>query len=110
MEAMRLRVKDLDFSLGQITVRDGKGEKDRVTVLPQTLVDKLRSHLRRVKMLHDEDRAKGYGEVALPYALSRKYRNAARDWGWQYVFPASKLSHAPGEEQLRRHHLAESVV
>jgi site-specific recombinase XerD len=74
MEAMRLRVKDLDFSLGQITVRDGKGEKDRVTVLPQTLADKLRSHLRRVKMLHDEDRAKGYGEVALPYALSRKYR------------------------------------
>src|SRR5205085_4365703 len=110
MEAMRLRVKDLDFELSQITVRDGKGEKDRRTVLPQTIMPELKQHLRQVRLLHAADCAAGHGEVWLPYALARKYSHAGREWGWQYVFPATKLSCAPGEQRLRRHHLAETAV
>lgn len=110
LEAMRLRVKDVDFESRQITVRSGKGEKDRVTMLPQALTEPLRGHLRRVKLQHQEDCARGLGEVSLPYALERKYPRAAREWGWQYVFPASKLSGAGLGGSPPRHHLDESVV
>lgn len=80
MEAVRLRVKDLDFASGEILVRDGKGEKDRRTMLPRPLVEPLRRHLGRVRMLHEKDPGKGFGEVYLPYALARKYPSAAREW------------------------------
>lgn len=110
MEAMRLRVKDLDFDLGQIVVRDGKGEKERLTILPQTVAPELKQHLTQVRLLHAADCAAGHGEVWLPYALARKYPHAGREWGWQYVFPATKLAHAPGEKRLRRHHLNETAV
>jgi integron integrase len=110
LEALRLRVKDVDFGMQQIIVRDGKGEKDRVTMLPRALSARLQSHLRKVKLMHEEDCARGYGQVALPYALGRKYPRADREWAWQYVFPASKLSHAPNEMVLRRHHLHESAA
>jgi integron integrase len=107
MECVRLRVKDIDFGYGQITVRDGKGEKDRRTVLPASLADPLKTQLTRVKMLHDEDLGRGFGSVYLPYALERKYPNASREWGWQWVFPASSLSVDPRSGLTRRHHASE---
>jgi integron integrase len=107
MECVRLRVKDVEFSRGEILVRDGKGGKDRVTMLPQSVAEPLQEHLRRVKALHLEDVAQGYGEVWLPHALDKKYPNAARDWGWQYVFPSVKLSVDPRSGKMRRHHLDE---
>ncbi len=110
IEALRLRVKDVDFGRNQITVRDGKGEKDRVTMLPQTIVEDLHLHLKRVRLMHEEDCAKSYGEAWLPYALSRKYLNAGSEWGWQYVFPSAKLSQAPEGGKIRRHHLSETPV
>lgn len=110
MEALRLRVKDVDFAAGQIVVRDGKGAKDRVTVLPQSLAKSLRRHLDGVKLLHESDRAHGHGTVWLPDALSRKYPNAAREWGWQYIFPATKLSLGAQDDRPQRHHLHESAV
>ncbi len=110
MECLRLRVKDVDFAQRQIIVRDGKGMKDRVTVLPDSLVEPLQAHLRRVKMIHEQDLGKGYGAVYLPYALDRKYPNAARDWCWQYVFPARRLSNDPRSGAVRRHHVHESSV
>jgi integron integrase len=110
MECLRLRVKDLDFSNQQILVRDGKGAKDRVVMLPATLEDELRHHLRGVKHLHQDDLRSGRGAVYLPYALARKYPNAARSWSWQYVFPAHHLSKDPRSGEVRRHHLSESVV
>ena len=101
MECLRLRVKDIDFGYHQIVVRDGKGFKDRVTVLPTRLVEPLRVHLARVRELHQHDLARGGGRVHLPYALDRKYPNAERSWSWQYVFPAAKVSVDPrgGESQ-----------
>jgi integron integrase len=108
MECLRLRVKDLDFDYRTITVRDGKGEQDRVTILPESLIVPLRDHLRIVKRTHEEDLAKGYGAVYLPYALERKYPNAHREWIWQYVFPAGRLSVDPRSGVVRRHHLHES--
>jgi integron integrase len=108
MEALRLRVKDIDFAQHQIVVRAGKGDKDRVTVLPASLEQPLRQHLDRVSALHQQDLAKGYGEVSLPYALDRKYPHAGREWGWQYVFPSTRLSLDPRSGQVRRHHLDES--
>jgi integron integrase len=108
LECLRLRVKDLDFAYRQITIRDGKGEKDRVTMLPQSLVEPLQEHLRRVRMIHDRDLDNGYGAVYLPYALDRKYPNANKEWCWQYVFPAATLSKDPRSDSLRRHHLGES--
>ena len=108
MECVRLRVKDVDFARREIVVRDGKGEKDRVTMLPESLIAPLQEHLRQVQQLHRRDLAAGYGAVYLPYALDRKYPNAAREWGWQYVFPASKLSVDPRSGVKRRHHLHES--
>jgi len=110
MECLRLRVKDLDFSQHQILVRDGKGEKDRVTMLPESLLSPLRDHLRIVKQTHEQDLAKGHGAVHLPYALGRKYPNAEREWIWQYVFPANRLSVDPRSDAVRRHHIHESSL
>jgi integron integrase len=111
MECLRLRVMDIDFAQSQIIVRDGKGEKDRVTMLPASLVKPLQEHLTRVKLLHDRDLAQGHGYVDLPYALARKYPNANREWIWQYVFPSRSLSkdpQNPQSNQLYRHHAHES--
>jgi len=110
MECLLLRVKDLDFAHRQILVRDGKGEKDRVTMLPESLVSPLQDHLRIVKRTHEEDLAKGYGAVYLPYALERKYPNAEREWLWQYIFPANRLSVDPRSGIVRRHHIHESSL
>lgn len=107
MEAVRLRVKDVDFHYRQITVRDGKGSKDRVTVLPDSLIPLLRAHLERVQALHQRDLEAGGGSVYLPYALSRKYPNAQREWAWQYVFPAPGRSRDPRSGVERRHHIYE---
>lgn len=92
MECIRLRVKDIDFGMNQIMVRDGKGKIDRVTMLPESVNSDLKEHLKRVKTIHDNDLSRGYGRVFLPYALARKYPNADREWGWQYVFPSGSLS------------------
>jgi integron integrase len=110
MECMRLRIKDIDFGLGQIIVRDGKGGKDRRTMLPDTLREPLQAHLHRVKLLHEHDLSQGQGEVYLPYALERKYPNANREWAWQYVFPATGLSKDPRTGRVRRHHLSETSL
>ncbi|HEX8472802.1 MAG TPA: integron integrase [Pyrinomonadaceae bacterium] len=110
LECVRLRVKDVDFTRLQITVREGKGNKDRVTVLPSTLVEPLQRQLERVKALHEMDVHVGFGHVYLPYALARKYTNAEREWGWQYVFPASKRSLDSRSGQERRHHIAETAL
>ena len=110
MECVRLRVKDLDLSYRQVTIRDGKGERDRRTVLPDRLVAQLAGHLARVRRLHEEDLRLGYGRVYLPYALERKYPNAASEWGWQWAFPASRLSVDPRSGAVRRHHSAEDLL
>jgi integron integrase len=110
MECLRLRVKDVDFEYRQITVRDGKGAKDRVTMLPASLIASLQAHLERVKALHQADLAAGHGDVYLPFALERKYPDANREWGWQYVFPSAKRSRDPRSGFVRRHHAAESVL
>jgi len=110
MECVRLRVKDVDFEYRQITVRDGKGNKDRLTMLPDTCVDPLKRHLLRVKTLHEQDLAAGYGEVYLPFALERKYKNCGKQWAWQYVFPATKRSIDPRSGKERRHHIDEKVL
>jgi len=110
MECVRLRVKDIDFGYMQITVRDGKGEKDRRTVLPATLADPLKRQLAAAKALHEEDLGRGYGRVYLPYALERKYPNAAREWTWQYAFLAGKLSADPRSGEVRRHHASEDAL
>ena len=110
MECLRLRVKDLDFTCGQLTVRDGKGEKDRVTMLPQRLISALERHLQRVKLLHEDDLRVGLGEVYLPYALARKYPQAPKQWGWQYVFPAQNPSIDPRSRITRRHHLSDNAI
>jgi integron integrase len=109
IECLRLRVKDLDLSYRQILVRDGKGAKDRVTMLPEKLIEPLRGHLERVRMLHARDLAEGFGEVHLPFALARKYPRAAKEWAWQYVFPSAHRSADPEDGVVRRHHLDESV-
>ncbi len=110
IEALRLRVKDIDFETMQITVRDGKGAKDRVTMLPVSLCELLREHLTKVKLMHTEDLRRGLGEVWLPFALARKYPNAGKEWAWQYVFPSAKFSTARDENVMRRHHIAESTI
>ena len=109
-ECLRLRVKDIDFAQHQITVYQGKGDKDRRTLLSQSLVEPLREHLRRVKYLHDQDLSGGYGCVYLPNALERKYPNACREWVWQYIFPAPNLSVDPRSGLTRRHHFGERTV
>ncbi len=110
MECVRLRVKEVDFSYRQITVRDGKGEKDRRTVLPTSLLQPLQLQLKYARLLHEEDTRNGHGRVYLPYALSRKYPNAATEWGWQWVFPAKKLSVDPRTGEVRRHHASEDML
>ena len=107
---LRLRVKDIDFENRQIIVRDGKGENDRSTVLPDSVIPDLKLHLESVKELHEKDLREGYGETYLPYALSKKYTNAKRDWAWQYVFPSAQRSTDPQTGQVRRHHLDESIL
>ncbi len=108
MECVRLRVKDIDFEYKSITVRDGKGEKDRIVPLPQTVIPDLRRQIERVRLLHQEDLSAGDGEVYLPYALAAKYPNAAREFIWQYLFPAPKRSLDPRSGKERRHHLDSS--
>ncbi len=110
LEGLRLRVKDVDFDNGQIIVRDGKGEKDRVTVLPESIRESLLEHLRGVWRLHQQDLRAGGGRVQLPYALAVKYPNADREWCWQFVFPAAGLSKDPRSDAIRRHHLHETSM
>jgi len=110
MECLRLRIKDIDFHYNQITVRSGKGAKDRITVLPNLMVDNLKRHLEKVKEIHDMDLKAGFGSVYLPYALERKYKHADQSWAWQYVFPSTKRSIDPRSRIERRHHIHESVI
>ena len=110
MEALRLRVKDVEFSRNEIVVREGKGSKDRVTMLPASLSDLLRAHLAVVKAQHEADLARGLGEVWLPDALATKYPNAPKEWAWQYVFPAAGFSTDPCSGAVRRHHVDEKRV
>jgi integron integrase len=110
LEGLRLRVKDVCFERREILVRDGKGGKDRVTVLPENLILPLQSQLARAKARHDEDLADGYGEVWLPHALAVKYPHAPRVWGWQWVFPSATLSVDLRSGVQRRHHLNEATV
>jgi integron integrase len=107
MECVRLRVKDVDFGRGAIVVRDGKGQKDRITMLPRVAEIPLQRHLRHVRIMHEEDLRQGVGAVYLPFALSRKFPAAAHAWGWQYVFPSMKLSVDPRTGVTRRHHIDE---
>lgn len=109
-ECLKLRVKDVDFGYGQITVRDGKGAKDRVTMLPAQLADPLKRHLERVKALHASDLATGHGDVELPDALARKYPRAPYEWAWKFVFPSHKLSVDPKTGAVRRHHVFENFL
>ncbi|MGA2788846.1 MAG: integron integrase [Verrucomicrobiota bacterium] len=110
MEALRMRVQDVDMKMKQVTVRDGKGAKDRYTTLAEALIPVLHEHLQRVQLIHREDLAAGGGGVYLPGALERKYPNAAREWRWQYVFPARDLSKDPRSGQIRRHHVDEATI
>ena len=110
MECLRLRVKDVDFGNHQIVVRNGKGMKDRVTLLPDSVKQELEAHLEARKRLHEADDARGCGRVYLPYALARKYPNADRQWLWQYVFPAKSLYTDLNSGARMRHHIHESSV
>lgn len=109
-EVLSLRVKDIDFEMNHIIVRDGKGEQDRITVLPQKLIPILKEHLRKVKNLHDKDLSVGLGKTKLPYALAKKYPNANRELGWQYVFPASGFVYDKENKLKFRYHVHESVI
>ncbi len=110
MECLRLRVKDVDFERCEILVREGKGFKDRVTMLPVSLVQPLKQQMERVKTLHDEDLLKGYGDVFMPMALDAKYPKAGKSWGWQYIFPSRNMSVDPRSGVVRRHHSDEKVI
>jgi integron integrase len=110
LECLRLRVQDLDFDLNHIIIRNPKGGRDRVTMLPEAARDRLRDHLLEVRALHERDLTEGFGSVYLPNALARKYPHADRDWKWQYVFPAGSRGIDPRSGVERRHHLHESVV
>jgi integron integrase len=110
LECLRLRVQDIEFEKQQIMVRNGKGGKDRVTVLPHPLIEPLRRQIEKVRIIHEEDLSEGFGEVYLPFALERKYPNAATAFGWQYLFPADKRSRDPRSGKIRRHHLGETVL
>jgi integron integrase len=110
LECCRLRVKDIDFDRKQIVVREGKGGKDRLTLLPERLLPTLKAHLAQVRVLHDQDLAAGYGQVYLPEALARKFPHAGRDWKWQYAFPAAGLSVDPRTGLTRRHHRHENTL
>jgi integron integrase len=110
IEAVRLRVHDFDYDLKEITVRSGKGNKDRITTFPTSVIPLLQNHLLTVKMMHHRDISEGHGAVYLPYALQGKYPNAAKEWQWQYVFPANNLSVDPRSGVIKRHHMDPSVV
>jgi integron integrase len=110
LEGLRLRVKDVDFERRALVVREGKGSKDRVTMIPENLVIPLRGQLSKVKALHQADLAAGYGEVEMPYALDIKYPKAGTQWGWQFVFPSAVRSVDPRSGAIRRHHLYEQSV
>jgi integron integrase len=110
MECVRLRLKDIDFGNRQIIVRDGKGEDDRLTVLPDSLITALQRQIQTVQRIHQTDLGDGFGEVHLPYALARKYPNAARETAWQYLFPSSNLSIDPATKKTMRHHIDESLL
>jgi len=110
MECVRLRVKDVDFHYRQLVVRDGKGQKDRVTMLPERVIEPFDQHLARVKAIHEQDLRDGMGAVYLPFAPDKKYPNAAKEWGWQYVFPASITSIDPRSGIRRRHHTDKTIL
>ncbi|MEO6227520.1 MAG: integron integrase [Thermomonas sp.] len=110
LECLRLRIKDVDFARNEITVRNGKGGKDRRTLLPRSLVEPLQQEIERARVLHGHDLAAGFGKVYLPYALDRKYRNANSEFAWQYVFPALQRSVDPRDDVERRHHVSEGVL
>jgi len=110
MECCRLRVKDIDFGQREILIREGKGAKDRVTMLPDTLIRTLQEHLAKRRRLYEDDLAKGMAEVFLPDALARKYPNAASEWAWQYVFPSGSYSIDPRSGRERRHHIDEKLL
>jgi integron integrase len=110
LESCRLRVKDIDFERRELNIRDGKGEKDRITVLPARLIEPLKERLRRVQSQHERDLKAGAGAVQLPYALGRKYPQAIYDWGWQWIFPATRIYTDLETGERRRHHLHETVV
>jgi integron integrase len=110
MECVRLRVKDVDFERGEIVVRDGKGAKDRRVPLPRRLCEPLRERIERTRIVHAQDCASGWGRVWLPDAIARKYPRAAREFGWQYVFPAARVSVDPRDGTRRRHHVDEAVL
>lgn len=109
MECLRMRVQDIDFESNLIMVRDGKGGKDRRTMLPLGLKDLLKQHLIRIKLIHEKDLKEGFGEVYLPYALDGKYPHASKTWGWQYVFPSGTLAKDPRSQRIGRHHMDESA-
>ena len=109
-ECTRLRIKDIDFTQQSLTIRDGKGEKDRITMLPESLLIPLEEHLRRVKQIHQKDLKDGFGSVYLPSALEKKYPNANREWAWQYVFPGKSISPDPRTGVQRRHHISDSSL
>lgn len=110
MECLRLRIQDIDFAVNLLYVRDGKGGKDRTTVFPNQIKEELKFQIEKVKRIHKKDLANGFGEVYLPDALSVKYKNAAKEIGWQYVFPAKYLSTDPRSDKKRRHHILESSL
>lgn len=110
MEALRLRIKDVDFEGESLTVRSGKGNKDRVTVLPNSLQEPLTEQLEWAQALHKKDKADGFGEVYLPGALAKKYPGAATSWSWQYIFPARNRSHDPRSDRIGRHHVSKTAV
>ena len=110
MECLRLRVKDINFQQKTITLRDTKSNRDRVTILPNSVIEPLKLHIAKVKAQHNQDLANGFGSVELPGLLSKKYKNAEYEWAWQYVFPASQLSRDPRSGIVRRHHLYETSV
>ena len=110
IECVRLRVQDIDFGQKNIIVRQGKGMKDRVTILPNSVIEPLKVHLKKVKLIHQKDLSDGFGSVYMPFALDKKYPNASREWIWQYVFPASKLSIDPRSGITRRHHIDKNTL
>lgn len=110
IECVRLRIKDIDFQMNQIIVRNGKGQKDRMTMLPDDLKNPIKEHMTHIRKIHENDLRNGFGSVYLPYALERKYTNAHKEWAWQYVFPSKVLSVDPRSEVKRRHHIHLSAV
>jgi integron integrase len=110
MECCRLRVKDIDFGMHQITVLDGKGQKDRMVMLPEKIIPDLDKQLKQTKLLHEHDISKGFGRVYLPFALDRKFPHAAGQWGWQYVFPSKTISKDPRSGEMHRHHVSPSSI